>query len=313
MTSKRTACVSHSIDIDGWLSAAIVKKYYMEQGEEVEYVGFTHGQELPDLSMYERVVMCDIAFPRKEMMGLAMRLKDDFIWIDHHISAIKEMGGDEAWEPQLNGLRDVKFAACELTWRFFYTLTEMPEFVRLCGRYDCFGHKGTDEEMKVLEFQYFARSYVYDVDSAGNIGLDRNLDIDIMLQKGKDIYKYLVVEAKQVYKNGFVILLDEPRREIAGIDSESHLPVYNTHSGDGQRKFICFNRERFNPVNFGLDYHADGYDGAACFYYDGKKYNFSIYNDNGKVNCSEIAKTFGGGGHAGASGFIVDDLKKVTG
>ena len=36
----------------------------------------------------------------------------------------------------------------------------------------------------------------------------------------------------------------------------------------------------------------------ACFYLrsDGK-WPFSFYNDNGQVDCSIIAKQFGGGGH----------------
>ena len=36
---------------------------------------------------------------------------------------------------------------------------------------------------------------------------------------------------------------------------------------DKEYKFICINKENFNPINFGIDYHKDGYDGAACFHY----------------------------------------------
>lgn len=49
---------------------------------------------------------------------------------------------------------------------FLFPDSPMPEIVRLLGRYDCFGHKGTDEEFKVLEFQYGARSRINDVQSA---------------------------------------------------------------------------------------------------------------------------------------------------
>ncbi len=35
----------------------------------------------------------------------------------------------------------------------FFSGQKMPEIVRLLGRYDCFGHKGTSEERQVLEFQ----------------------------------------------------------------------------------------------------------------------------------------------------------------
>ena len=77
------------------------------------------------------------------------------------------------------------------------------------------------------------------------------------------------------------------------------------------RKFICINRERFNPIDFGIDYHKDGYDGCACFHYANGKWNFSLYNDNGIVDCSLIAKQYGGGGHKGASGFVISDLDLI--
>ena len=75
--------------------------------------------------------------------------------------------------------------------------------------------------------------------------------------------------------------------------------------------FAFVNQERFNPINFGIDYHKDGYDGFACFWYAGGKWNFSLYNDNGKTDCSEIAKYMGGGGHKGASGFTLTDTQFI--
>jgi len=78
-----------------------------------------------------------------------------------------------------------------------------------------------------------------------------------------------------------------------------------------RRSFVCINKERFNPINFGIDYHKDGYDGAACFHYANGKWNFSLYNDNGNVDCSAIAKQYGGGGHKGAAGFIIDNINDI--
>lgn len=78
-------------------------------------------------------------------------------------------------------------------------------------------------------------------------------------------------------------------------------------------KFICINKERFNPINFGIDYHKDGYDGAACFHYADGMWNFSLYNDNGEVDCSQIAKQYGGGGHKGAAGFRISDIREILG
>lgn len=324
----KTACIYHGIDLDGWMSAAIVKHYFLitypnkiiefdmniqictegstaDDAQEIDFIGYNYGQPIPDLSRYNKIIMCDVSFPLDEMIRLREHYEkygiNNFIWIDHHISIINEYKNEHIRSGVLHpdGLRDTKFAACELTWKYFFHNKEIPEIVRLLGRYDCFGHKGTKEELKVLEFQYGARQCITDYTQAYYYLTSINkplihLDVIERIHKdGKSIYKYLCTDAKQSYKNGFTIILKE---------STSSTGYTNTF-----RKFICINKERFNPINFGIDYHFEGYDGAACFHMTSEgKFAFSLYNDNGKVDCSVIAKSFGGGGHRGAAGFICD-------
>ncbi len=321
----KTACVYHDIDQDGYMSAAIAKHWWLSQGLYKGYhpnniwdwdkraretnpnitnnndshylvmLGYNYGQPIPDLSEYDKVIMCDVSFPKEEMAKLIARLLNGFIWIDHHISAVND--NKELVDNDECGIRDTKYAACELTWKYFFPNEPMPEIVRLLGRYDSFMHKGTDEEQKVLEFQYGARSCISNYEEA-YYKLQQNLAsssiIKALLQTGEAIYQYLCIEAKQTYKNGFEITLEESMM----------LPDYRTY----KRKFICINKERFNPINFGIDYHSEGYDGCACFWYNGvtNKWHFSLYNDNGEVDCSVIAKQFGGGGHKGAAGFVLN-------
>ena len=315
----KTVCVYHSIDLDGWMSAAIVKHWFttetlknlldvnMENPNTIEFLGYNYGQPIPDLSEYDKVIMCDIAFPKEEMLKLFKRLDNRFIWIDHHVSAIKEYGkldefGIEDISTMFNGYRRIDFAACELTWTYFLGDQTMPEIVRLLGRYDCFGSKGTSEELKVLHFQYAARESISNYEEA-YVALCNDLDHNIteeMIRKGIFIYNYLCTEAEQVYKNGFkVTFFETTSKEGSAIISGK------------VRKFICFYRERFNPINFGIDYHKDGYDGAASFYYNGHAWKFSLYNENGEVDCSVLAKQYdeNGGGHRGAAGFMLNNEK----
>lgn len=337
----KTACIYHNQDLDGWMSAAIVKHWFLTVNNECNilnlnspkdkievttkrikgkednlidntlyFLGWDYGNEIPDLSEYDKVIMCDISFPLINMLEIADKLMDsetlesNFIWLDHHISAIKSNISVEA-----DGIRNTKFAACELTWKYFFPDESMPEIVRLLGMYDSFRHKGTDEELKVLEFQYGARQVITNYEEAYKY-LSRVLNeskdtptTDMVIYNiwdaGEAIYQYLCTEAKQTYKNGFEIELLEDN------NTEDESCLYFT------RKFICINKERFNPINFGIDYHKDGYDGCACFHYANGMWNFSLYNDNGEVDCSVIAKQFGGGGHKGASGFRIDSLSKV--
>jgi len=316
----KTICIYHSRDLDGWVSAAIVKKAIkhdvlidLNTGEEggkmianpdtLYMLGWDYGDPIPDLSEYDKVIMCDVSFSFENMVELISN--KNFIWIDHHISAIKELVKYENEniidnQPIIEGLQDDQFAACELTWEYFFPNEEMPEIVRLLGRYDCFGHKGTDEEQKVLEFQYAAREEISNYDDAYD-ALCADIDHDLTqdwIKSGRIIYNYLCAEAEQTYKKAFPIELMEPA-------------VGNVQYGATTRKFLCVNQERFNPINFGIDYHKDGYDGFACFWYKDGKWSFSLYNDNGKVDCSAIAKQYGGGGHLGAAGFVVDNLDEI--
>lgn len=316
--------IFHNQDLDGQMSAAVVKHWFnktytdiklgiSDPDSHLDFIGYNYGQPIPDLSEYDEVIMCDISFPKEEMIKLYE--DKDFIWLDHHISAINEskhsaiiLSYDDA-----KGIRDTKFAACELTWQYFFSNEPMPEIVRLLGRYDCFGHKGTSEETKVLEFQYGTRQCISNYEEAYeylqrelyyNSHIPSEYDIDPIYEihkQGKAIYQYLCTEAKQSYSTGFEVELKEYK------DDMNLNPFDLTKGTNLIRKFICINKERFNPINFGIDYHKDGYDGCACFHYANGMWNFSIYNDNGLVDCSVIAKQFGGGGHFSASGMILNN------
>lgn len=275
---EKILCIYHSRDLDGWMSAAIVKLAQMAD----EFIGWDYDQALPELNPHDvRVIMVDISFPIHNMRHL--QEKNNLVWIDHHISAINDMN-DAALDPI--GIRDVEYAACELTWHWFFPGQKMPEIVRLLGRYDCFGHKGTPEENMVLMFQYAARANITNVDEAYKalIGVT-DKHIEGWLNGGENIYNYLCVEARQKYNKKFEIWI-------------------------GDKLFACVNDWRLNPVNFGINYHADGYDGFACFWYENGQFTYSLYNDNGDVDCSAIAKSMGGGGHKGAAGFRTNDILK---
>lgn len=318
----KTACVYHRVDLDGWMSAAIVKAwwtkdnsyiddtpnisrilYRTKKDDELYFIGYHYGDPIPDLSKYDRIIMVDVSLPNNIMFDIACKLGVNFIWIDHHQAKINEVSEYLVTNhaPTIDGLttiegRPVK-AACELTWEHFFPDDKMPEIVRRLGRYDCFAHKGTSEEREILEFQYGARATMKNVQDCfmmliGNQDAIQDI-MDTIYLEGVGIYKYLREEARQVYDKRFELYF---RNDI----------VKGNITENGILTFICFNRERFNPINFGIDYHKEGYDGAACFWYDKGKWQFSLYNDNGKVDVSKIAKQFGGGGHAGASGFVLN-------
>ena len=281
---KKTLIIYHSRDLDGWCSGAIAYRYYkMLNGDaDIGLLGYDYGDAIPVpvIDNYDRLVMLDVSFPVSNMEQL-VKHHPNFIWIDHHKSKIEELKDAGVDVLQIDGILNTKYAACELAWMWFYPDTMIPDVVTYLGLYDSFRHKGTGESKSVLMAQYAARAHWNSVDSILKtkdfFDVSSNLKTKL-INEGWTIYHYLCVEAEQIYSKRATVKFD-------GF------------------KFAVVNRERFNPINFDIDYHKDGYDGFACYWDTPTGRTWSLYNDDGRVDCSAICQSRGGGGHKGAAGF----------
>ena len=50
------------------------------------------------------------------------------------------------------------------------------------------------------------------------------------------------------------------------------------------------------------------YDAVIPFFYINGKWKYSIFSNKDNIDCSQVAKTYDGGGHKGAAGWITDKL-----
>lgn len=88
--------IYHSIDLDGQMSAAIVEHWFKENTinkltddgfkngfnsnkNSIDFLGYNYGDPLPDLSEYDKVIMCDISFPKEIMANLCEYYGSNFI------------------------------------------------------------------------------------------------------------------------------------------------------------------------------------------------------------------------------------------
>jgi oligoribonuclease NrnB/cAMP/cGMP phosphodiesterase (DHH superfamily) len=261
-------CYYHSRDLDGWTSAAIVKKAY----PQAQLIGWDYGDPTPEFSEDEAIYLVDISFPLEVMQFLNENC--DVTWIDHHKSAIND--SIEHGYSDMNGIRDNKFATCELAWFYLFVHEEsLPEAVRLLGRYDCFGHIGTQEEHRVFAFQYGARAIASSPEEA-QVFLSMNaMAVAIVMSDGSAILNYLKKDAKMLWE-------------------KMSFPMgFLGYSGR------AINAVRFNPKTFGIP--QGEYDFTMSVHYDGEKWSYSLYSET--IDCSVLAKAKGGGGHPGAAGF----------
>lgn len=277
--------IYHNRDLDGFTSGAIIKLKY----PEAVMIGHDYGQEFDFEKIDSPVIMADISLPMEDMVKVAKLSGWNFTWIDHHISAIKDFnqfvgGGESFCKPVLqNGI-----SACEGTWKYLFPEKEMPWAVKLLGEYDTW--RNSDKyrwENEILPFQFGMRLFCNSVDTFPIEVFEKEQLVRDIISNGLMILKYQSqINELQCKKSSFEI-------EFEGL------------------RAICLNGGGFNSDVFKSVYDESKHDVMIPFQFNGKQWTVSLYTTKENVDCSVIAKSYGGGGHKKASGFQVDDISMI--
>jgi len=274
-------CFYHSADLDGHCSGAIVKHLF----PECEMVPINYGGEFPWKSVAnETVYMVDFGLPIEDMVRLDKIA--DLCWIDHHKTAIE--AADRAdFNPA--GLRGIGVGACEIAWTYL-TDEPVPRAVRLLSMYDVWNHSDPD----VLLFQYGMR--LHEDTRPGNDNLwgklfsrDWRAYVELTIERGKTIWKYEISQNKK-------------KCDSMAFESEFEYP-------NGRKlNAICCNLGMVNSQLFDSVWDPEKHDVMVAFCRRNGVWNVSLYTTKDDIDCGEIAKSFGGGGHKQVAGFSCKDL-----
>jgi oligoribonuclease NrnB/cAMP/cGMP phosphodiesterase (DHH superfamily) len=346
-------CFYHKADLDGVCSAAIVKHFV----PECELYGIDYGDEFPwdkvDTTKSgglaaRAVYMVDFSLPCEGMVYLAE--VSNLTWLDHHKTALKANAGLRA-----RGMRDTTRAACELAWAWMslfpdpekmtdsYTFEEfdgdLPEAVRLLGRYDVWDKDHPQWESRILPFQYGMRAQegAYDPESELWTRVmdptDEDIERGYMVEYGEMILRYQAEVNRKACEAGaheFVWTMPDPELQPWVETDKDGKQVLIQPSGmkfkvvDGKCKrvpnnvmpsyrVLACNTIVFNSNFFDGFFDPEKHD-VMCAYSqrsDGK-WKVSLYTTKDDIDCSAIAKHFGGGGHKGAAGFVCTRLPWAT-
>ena len=293
--------IYHNADLDGFCSGAIARKYMEGIGHECNMIGWNYGDAIPEINTEEYLIMTDISFPSDVMSRLKEQYsgkKDgDFIWIDHHISAM--IDSDIHMYSSIRGNRVNGDSASLLAWKYFFPAQKIPSVVYWVDRYDVWKKKDPENPDaswdRVMNCQHGMRFHLSD--PANNINYE----------KWNDAFE-IDTHFHIIENDGSVIA------EAEKITNK----VRCSKAFD-----VEFCGYKFAALNNGLSgsavlesYATEEHQGLMVFSYHGRKqmWEISMYkNDKHKeqYDFSLIAKQFGGGGHAGACGFMVTDIKQV--
>lgn len=280
----KTAVFYHKSDLDGVFSAATIRlvgRIY----EDITLYPYQYGEDIPEIEYgeYDRIWVVDISFGEKTKWQFEhwMGYGAEVIWIDHHVSAINSVEVPEG----VKGVREVGVAACLLTWR--YLKLGRNKMISLLSAYDVWD-KDSYPWDDVEAFQYGMRAKV-----GLSVGSATNLLSKYLEMSNKD--KSITIESLK--SNGRAIL------DYVWYKNKGEMELYAFDATVLGKRAICMNTTEFNSRTFDTMWDEDEYDVMMPFCWNGEKARFGLYTTKDEVDCSEMAKSLGGGGHRKAAGF----------
>ena len=305
MSERKTMCIYHGNCADGFGGAWVVRKAL---GEQVEFVAGVHGQEPPDVTDKD-VIIVDFSYKYEVMARLSWKA-NSIIILDHHKSAAEDLGkfppfhagvrvdgrhpdgsvalGWESAHISMNSQNSPAIACCfdmnrsgaMLAWDHFFPGQEPPMLLRHIEDRDLwlFQLDGT-REIQANLFSYPYDFEVWDTLMATDVQSLRSDGAAIERKHQKDVAELVAVTKRRLV--------------IGGHDVPVASLPYTLTSDAGHLMAL-------------------GEPFAACYWDTPDGRVFSLRSTDDGMDVSEIAKQYGGGGHRNASGFRVPFGHELT-
>lgn len=264
-------CFHHN-DHDGRCAAAIVRKAY--PAVELIEMDYSTDLDVDTIQPGERLFIVDFSF-KPYVFARILEKTTHVTWIDHHKSV---MVSEYAGFSTLPGIRCTSQSACVLTWEFFFQQIPVPHGVRLIGDKDTwtFADWRSDDFCVGLEAEDTSPqsglwALIFQSDPAFIVGT---------VERGREFKLYRAAFCRRYC-------------ESHGFETEF----------DGHPAF-ALGLYMFGSQAFGD--RIDKYPLLISFEFNGAKYSLGLYSKT--LDCAEIARAHGGGGHKGAAGFTSHTL-----
>ncbi|SDR47341.1 DHHA1 domain-containing protein [Paraburkholderia tuberum] len=265
--NNKPLVIYHGNCADGFSGAWCFWKKY---GNDAEYVAGVYQKDPPDVA--GRVVyLVDFSYKRevvKAMVQSALRVT----LVDHHKTAIEDL----ADLPGLFTYTDLNRSGATLAWDFLFDGQDRPLLLGHVEDRDLWRFKlaGTRE----IQAFVFSHEYTFEL-------WDRLMGAD-QAELVKMTAAGAAIERKHHKDIAELVKVCKRRVVIAGYDVPVASLPYTMSSDAGHLM-------------------AQGEAFAACYWDTAEGRTFSLRSTDDGIDVSEIAKHYGGGGHAKASGFKV--------
>lgn len=264
--------IYHGKCYDGFTAAWIAQQYLHKTGAAPELHGARYGERPPDVRGRE-VYVLDFSYPRDVMVRMNEQAHTMLVF-DHHKTA------QEACEGLSFCQFDMERSGCRMTWDHFMADEPPPWVLRI-------------EDRDLWRFQYDDTREAHAYVAALPMTIEAwdqlaRTPFEEVVAGGKAIRRYIDTYCEKASAEAREVLILGHRVAVVNVP-------YQNASEMGSVLL-----EKFPHAEFAAGYfqRADG------------RWQFSL-RSRSDFDVSEVAKRFGGGGHAGAAGFEVGELAEV--
>ena len=313
--------VLHHNDRDGYAAAACEYLYDEPNNPTLqkEFISVDYSEpliaKLP-LEEYEnanKIYLLDYSISTEANVEFARRFSHKIVWIDHHLSSIRTLKKYPDLD-DIRGYRNIGLSGALLAWLYF-NKRNVPDTIQILllnnqtiSDTDVLKIINICQPPKIIEY-----THLYDTWQINSIVTKFNFGhFDFTVESIADeIKKDSPTRFSEIIMDGETIqkyIVSEYEKNI----EEYGVPFTIVYRGN---KYSCImvNMHRPNSLKFG--FYADEYDILMPFFFNGKKFNYSLYKgtkqQTSDLDVSKIAELFGGGGHKNAAGFVLDEPFKI--
>jgi uncharacterized protein len=239
---------------------------------DASYVPAQHGQPPPDVTDKD-VYILDFAYPRAELLRMEEKASSIMV-LDHHKTA----------QADLDGLPfcvfDMDRSGAGITWDYLAEGREpRPWLINLVEDRDLWRYRYGEQTRDVNAYiTTLPMTFeTWDALLAGGP--------EVAAEKGSAIQRYVDAYGQKAIQHAVF-------RELGGVT----VPIINITPQNAS-----------DHIDSLLKRYPDAPFGASFFLRGDGRWQFSL-RSRGDFDVSEVAKSYGGGGHRAASGFVVDAL-----
>lgn len=280
-------------DADGITAAAIVRHALQQRYTDVRFEYIRHGylggdRRLQELRPYghTQIWAVDISFRPETTRHLQRAFGPDFVWIDHHISAL-EAWRDTGWEHPA-GISDTAHSAAWLTWHHLFAAPAQLA-VTWADKYDLW-QQNAEWETRTCPWQLVVTCRFYTPERYDlRVFSDERLLENYLRRYGQPMFTY--------------------EQQLRSRESSAVQPVTLSLEDNSYR--LLFLNSSLRDSQTLAAWHRLHPEVEANGYLVGRlvpplRWKLSLYTAAGSgINAARIAQRFGGGGHASAAGFTL--------